>query len=69
MDTITRAHAASRGTYGYRRITAELRDNGCVINRKKVARLMRLAGLRGVDRRHQPGKPGGLGGRLRLHPI
>lgn len=31
--------------YGYRRITAQLRADGILINRKRVARLMRLHGL------------------------
>lgn len=31
--------------YGYRRVTHELRRRGLVVNHKKVARIMRLAGL------------------------
>jgi putative transposase len=34
-----------RPTYGYRRITAMLRRQCCVVNRKKVQRIMRLLGL------------------------
>ena len=34
--------------YGSRRITAELRERGWVINRKRVQRLMRLMGLESV---------------------
>ncbi len=30
-----------RGRYGYRRAAAELRRRGLVVNRKRVARLMR----------------------------
>ncbi|MFE9313324.1 IS3 family transposase [Streptomyces sp. NPDC006706] len=46
---IRAVHAASDGTYGVLRITAELRDSGEAINHKKVARLMKaskIAGLR-----------------------
>lgn len=48
---IRQVHAASRQTYGYRRIQAALRHQGIVCNRKRVARLMRLYHLRGMDRR------------------
>ena len=44
-------HERSRGTYGERRISAELRDLGVHIGRKRVARLMRALGLAGVSRR------------------
>jgi putative transposase len=50
--TIQVVHAASRGTYGAPRVHAELADAHAVhCGRKRVARLMRLAGLRGVCRR------------------
>ncbi len=50
--TIRRIHAASRGTYGAPRVHAELRDEHRLrCGRKRVARLMRQAGLRGVCRR------------------
>ena len=45
------AHAASRGTYGAPRIHAELAANGIRVGRKRVARLMRKAGVAGVSRR------------------
>lgn len=44
-------HAASRGTYGAPRIHADLVDAGIRVGRKRVARLMRRAGLQGVHRR------------------
>ncbi len=51
---ITEIHAASDGTYGAPRIHAELRDEGVAVARKRVARLMRVAGLSGVSRRRRP---------------
>lgn len=52
--TIHAIHAGSRGTYGAPRIHAELADeHGIRCGRKRVARLMRSAGLRGVCRRRQ----------------
>ncbi len=51
-------HEASRGTYGPPRILAELRDEHDIrTSRKRVARLMRAAGLKGVDRRKNQAKP------------
>lgn len=47
----------SRGTYGAPRIWAELRDRGVVCSRKRVARLLRLAGLQGCHRRKGPPPP------------
>ena len=44
-------HRDSRGTRGAPRIHAELREEGERLGRKRVARLMRESGLRGVDRR------------------
>ncbi len=45
------AHAASNGIYGAPMIHRELRDQGIRIGKKRVARLMRSAGLVGVTRR------------------
>jgi putative transposase len=45
------AHDASRGTYGAPRIRAELAAAGRVVGRRRVARLMKAAGLAGVTRR------------------
>jgi putative transposase len=44
-------HERSRGTYGERRIHAELCDLGVHVSRKRIARLMRAMGLAGVSRR------------------
>ena len=40
-------HAASGGQYGVPRVRAELRAHGQDVGRKRVGRLMRVAGLRG----------------------
>jgi putative transposase len=40
-------HAASDGQYGVPRVLAELRAQGHDVGRKRVARLMKAAGLRG----------------------
>ena len=48
---IREAFAASDETYGMPRIRAELQDAGIVASRKRIARLMRLAQIRGVSRR------------------
>ena len=50
-ERIRAIHAASDGNYGSPNIHAELRDEGTHVGRKRVARLMRSAGLRGVSRR------------------
>ena len=47
-------HERSRGTYGAPRIHAELRYDGVCCSRKRVARLLRLAGLQGCHRRKGP---------------
>ncbi len=48
---IRRIHERSRGTYGVPRVHAELAYTGTRCSRKRVARLMREAGLEGVHRR------------------
>jgi putative transposase len=48
---IAAIHRESRGTYGAPRIHAELAAGGRRVGRKRVARLMRAAGLQGVSRR------------------
>ena len=48
---IRAAHAASKGTYGAPRLQIELADAGIRVSRKRIARLMRNAGVAGVSRR------------------
>ena len=50
---IRQTHRASRQTYGYRRVHAALKAQGWVVNRKRVARLMREQGLAGCQRRRK----------------
>jgi putative transposase len=51
LERILAIHAESRGIYGAPRIQAELRGQDVSVSRKRVARLMRQAGVRGVSRR------------------
>jgi len=51
IERIGTIHAASKGTYGAPRIHAELLGKGIRIGKKRVARLMRQAGVSGVSRR------------------
>ena len=46
-EKITAIHTASKGTYGSLRVHAELRRQGVCCGRRRVRRLMRLAGLEG----------------------
>jgi putative transposase len=48
LDRIRAVHTRSRGTYGAPRIHAELAEEGRRVGRKRIARLMRAVGLRGV---------------------
>jgi putative transposase len=48
---IRRIHEASRGTYGRPRVHAELRYEGVRCSGKRVARLMREAGISGIPAR------------------
>jgi putative transposase len=45
---IRQIHSESEGSYGWPRIHAELRGRGVRVSRKRVARLMRQAGLSGL---------------------
>jgi putative transposase len=52
LTRITEIHEQSRETYGWPRVHAELTlGQGLVMNHKRVARLMREAGLQGLYRR------------------
>jgi putative transposase len=53
-EQIRAIHSRSDGTYGAPRIHAELADAGVRVGSKRVARLLRAIGLRGVSRRKHP---------------
>jgi putative transposase len=50
-ERIRQVHAESHHTYGMPRVRAELLDQGVAASRKRVARLMRMHGIRGISRR------------------
>jgi hypothetical protein len=48
-DLVRTIHADSRGTYGWRRVNAELTyGHGVIVNRKTVRKIMRAQGLHGL---------------------
>jgi putative transposase len=51
VERIRRIHTDSDGTYGRPRVRRELRAQGCAVNDKRIARLMRANAIRGVSRR------------------
>jgi transposase InsO family protein len=51
LEQIRAVHDQSRRTYGSSRVHAALRAKGIVCHRKRIERLMRLHGLRGLVRR------------------
>src|ERR1700674_6053364 len=53
LKRVRTVHATSRETYGSPRIHAELRATGSRHGRKRIARLMRGAGLTGASRRRK----------------
>jgi putative transposase len=55
LPQIEASHTRSDGTYGAPRILEDLREAGQRVGRKRVARLMLAAGLRGVSRRRGVG--------------
>jgi putative transposase len=52
LKRVRTIHASSRQTYGAPRIHADLRGRGERYSRKRIARLMREAGLVGASHRH-----------------
>lgn len=54
-ERIKQIHRRSKGTYGAPRIHANLAKEGVHVGRKRVARLMRAAGIQGVSRRRRYG--------------
>ncbi|MFD5234751.1 IS3 family transposase [Streptomyces qaidamensis] len=52
-EQITTVHEKSRGTYGAPRIHAVLQRQGTACGRRRIARLMRAAGLAGRHRRRR----------------
>jgi putative transposase len=53
LEAIAAIHGESKATYGWPRVHAELRHRGVRVSRKRVARLMRQAGLSGMLRRRK----------------
>ena len=54
-DVITEIHVRSRGTYGWRRIRAELADAyGQTVNKKLVRAIMAERGITGLPKRRRP---------------
>ncbi len=54
-DVITEIHVRSRGTYGWRRIRADLADAyGQIVNKKLVMAVMAERGIAGLPRRRRP---------------
>jgi putative transposase len=51
LEQVRNAHERSRGFYGSPRVTGQLRLDGVAVGRRRVARLMRLAGLQGRSAR------------------
>ena len=59
IEKIKTIHADSDGTYGARRVHAELRlEHGVTVGRKRVERLMRVAGISGLAAAKAPAHDG-----------
>jgi len=53
-DAVGKIHGDSRGTYGYRRVTATLRiESGLIVNHKLVASIMQQLQLCGLPQRRR----------------
>jgi putative transposase len=64
VDEIRRVHAESDGTYGSRRVHAQLRRDGHEVNLKRIERLLRVEGIQGAyvpPRRRRGERDGVLG--------
>ncbi len=60
-ERIREIHCESDGTYGSRRVHAQLLRDGVLVNKKRVERLMRAGEIVGAyvpSRRRQPGAEG-----------
>jgi putative transposase len=55
LERIKAHHEASRGTYGKPRLHEDLKEEGLKVGGKRVARLMKKAGIMGVSRRKKHG--------------
>lgn len=53
LVTMRAIYAATKQSYGRPRMYAELRDDGMLVNHKRVGRLMKLDGLVGITRRRK----------------
>ena len=51
LERVRDVHERSRGFYGSPRVTGQLRLDGLCVGRRRIARLMRLAGLQGRSAR------------------
>jgi transposase InsO family protein len=51
VEQVRQVHERSRGYYGSPRVAGQLRRDGLAVGRRRVARLMRLAGLQGRSAR------------------
>jgi putative transposase len=56
LDPIIEIHERSRRTYGAPRITGQLHRRGLAVNHKRVGRIMREHGIRGIQRHRKAGK-------------
>ena len=68
LKRVRTVHATSRQTYGAPRVHAELQGRGEHHGRKRIARLMRQAGLVGASHRHAARLQPGVTRRLGHHP-